>query len=277
MPELPEVENIVRDLRRKILTKKILKVLILSDKAVKNNKKFFTKKVKGCEIEDIRRRGKFIIIDLSNDYCLMIHLKMTGQLLYQDLNQAVNQTIDKHTHAIFEFKNKGRLVFRDIRRFGYLKIEKKDKLEGFLSPRVGPDYLDISCREFSDVLISRRRMIKGLLLDQKIFSGLGNIYACESLYRAGIHPQTTSSDIKKKKVRKLYYSIQDILQEAINKGGSSVGDYLRPDSSKGRHQQYHLVYRKEGKVCPKCKRRIERVKINNRGTFFCPGCQKLAP
>ena len=272
MPELPEVENIVADLRKKILTKKISKVHIRLNKIIKNKKAFFINKVKNSKIADIQRQGKFIVLYLSKKYYLVIHLKISGQLLYLPSNHP----LDKYTHVIFEFKDSNnQLRYRDVRQFGYMKLINESELDNFLSSRIGPDYLNISYKEFSHRLNHKRKIIKSLLLDQKIFSGLGNIYVTESLYRAGIHPKTISSNIKRIKMKKLYDSIQAILRKAIQLGGSSISDYVRLDSSRGKYQQAHKVYQKEGERCKKCGAEISNVKINNRSSYFCPKCQKL--
>ncbi len=272
MPELPEVENIVVDLRKRILAKKISKVHIRLSKIIKNKKSFFINKVKDSKIVDIQRQGKFIILYLSKDYCLVIHLKISGQLLYLPSSHP----LDKYTHLIFEFKNSNdQLRYRDVRQFGYMKLINRSELDDFLSSRTGPDYLSISFQDFAKVLKSRKRMIKSLLLDQKIFSGLGNIYATEALFQAKIHPKAISSVIKDVKIKKLYYAIQNVLRKAIHLGGSSINDYLRPDTSKGRYQQVLKVYQRKGKRCRRCGARISNVKINNRSSYFCPECQRL--
>lgn len=273
MPELPEVESIVSDLRKKILSKKISKVHVYLAKIIRNKKNYFIQKVKNSIIRDVLRRGKFIIINLSDKRYLIIHLKLSGQLLYL----SSRDPIEKHTHVILEFKDtKMQLRYRDTRQFGYLKIIHKSELENFLSSRIGPDYLSISYQEFASTLKTRRRIIKSLLLDQKIFSGLGNIYVTEALYEAGIHPKANSSNIKNRGQKKLYVSIQEILKEAIRLGGSSISDYVRPDSSEGQYQNIHKVYQKEGKKCPNG-HRIQRIKMSGRSSYFCPKCQRLNP
>ena len=255
MPELPEVENIVNDLRKKILSKKISKVHVYLTKIIRNKKNYFIQKVKNSIIKDVLRRGKFIIINLSDKRYLIIHLKLSGQLLYL----SSKDPIEKHTHVILEFKDSDKqLRFRDVRQFGYIKVIKIKQLGDFLSSRIGSDYLSISYDEFAQVIKAKRKIIKSLLLEQKIFSGLGNIYVTEALYQAKVHPKTISSDIKNAKIKKLYNSIQSILKEAIYLGGF-----------------VHKVYQKEGERCKKCGARISNVKINNRSSYFCPKCQKL--
>lgn len=272
MPELPEVENIVRDLRKRILSKKISKVHILLSKIIRNKKNYFIKEVENSIIKNVFRRGKFIIIELSANKYLVIHLKLSGRLLYL----SSDEPLEKHTHLTCEFKNSNmQLRYQDVRQFGYLKVIHKSELEDFLSNRIGPDYLSVLFQEFASALKSRKRIIKSLLLDQKVFSGLGNIYVTEALYQAKINPKAISSNIKAIKIKKLYNSIQSILKEAIRLKGSSVDDYIRPDRSEGRYQKIHKVYQKEGKKCPRCRTIIKRIKMNGRSSYFCPKCQKL--
>jgi formamidopyrimidine-DNA glycosylase len=272
MPELPEVENIIIGLKKNIVRKTISNVDINLDKIVKNPVKSFKKEIKGSTIEKITRQGKFLIFDLSGKYTLIIHLKMSGFLLLT--NKSKQPT--KHTHLIFYFKDfNKKLFFIDVRRFGYAKLIKSNKLENFLDSKIGPDYLKISYDDFYNTIKSKNRIIKSLLLDQKIFSGLGNIYTSESLYRSRIHPKQKSSQISNKKIKKLYDSIKNVLEEAINLGGSSVSNYLHPDGAEGSYQRQHKVYQRQGKRCKRCGSRIKNIKINNRSSYYCPKCQKL--
>lgn len=274
MPELPEVESIVRSLKKKILLKKISKIHVYLDKVIRNNKRDFIKKIKGSTIKDILRRGKFIIIKLSGGDYLAIHLKLSGQLFYLPSKTPK----EKHTHLIFEFKDsKDELRYRDVRQFGYVKLLDSSSLDEFLSSRIGPDYLSISYEDFKDALKSRKRIIRSLLLDQKVFSGLGNIYVNEALYQASIYPKATSSKIKEVKLKNLYKAIISVLKDAIRLKGSSVDDYFLPDTSKGEYQKKHRVYQKKGEGCPRCGTKIECVKMNGRSSYFCPKCQKLRP
>ncbi|MCK4519113.1 MAG: bifunctional DNA-formamidopyrimidine glycosylase/DNA-(apurinic or apyrimidinic site) lyase [Candidatus Omnitrophica bacterium] len=271
MPELPEVENICRFLKKKILKKQILSVSVRLDKIVKNNSYSFIKYLKGKSVSDVFRRGKFIIIGLSNKYYLITHLKISGQLLYLSKKEQAA----KHTHIIINFKNtEYQLRFKDVRQFGYMHIVKSNELEGFLASKIGPDFPDLPYKEFKAIVGSRKRIIKSLLLDQKLFSGIGNIYANEALFKAGVHPAALSSSLTQEQIKKLYSAINSILSEAIRMGGSSVDDYILPDTSLGSFQNKHKVYQKEGGKCPRCSGIIERVKQNGRSSWFCSHCQK---
>lgn len=271
MPELPEVENIANFLKKHILNKKISSVSISLSKIVKNSSPAFRNHLKNSRVVNVFRIGKFIIIELSNNYDLIIHLKMSGQILYL----LKNSKIKKHTHALIKFKNsKTELRFRDARQFGYMMTIRSDKLDDFLKSKIGPDFFDLTYKDFKKILKPRKRIIKALLLDQKLFAGIGNIYANEALFKAGIHPEDNSSNLSEKNIKKLYKSINLIMKEAVRLGGSSVDDYILPDSSPGFFQNRHKVYQKQGQKCSKCEGIIKRIKQGGRSSFFCPNCQK---
>ncbi len=271
MPELPEVETIRRFLKKHILNKEISAVNIKFDKIIHEDKKLFIEHLKKTIITDIKRQGKYFIFVLSNGYYLIIHLKMSGQLLYVPHKSK----IIKHTHVIISFKGGDfDLRFKDVRRFGYLLTLSKSESRKYLLKRIGTDILDVGSLEFKKTLKSKQRIIKSLLLDQKLYAGIGNIYANEALFLAGIHPRVKSSNLNDSQIRKLYEALQKILKSAIKSGGSSVGDYILPDDSIGSFQKRHKVYQKDGQACPICKTHIKRVKQNGRSSFFCPNCQK---
>jgi formamidopyrimidine-DNA glycosylase len=272
MPELPEVETIRRFLKKHILNKQISAVKIRLDKIVHEDKGQFIKHLRKSSITDIKRQGKYFIFVLSNGYYLIIHLKMSGQILY-----VPHETeIIKHTHVIISFKGSNfDLRFKDVRQFGYLLTLRDNELSKYLSARIGPDVLDVSLLEFKKTLKSRNRIIKSLLLDQKLYAGIGNIYANEALFIAGIHPESKSSSLSDAQISKLYKALEDVLKLAIKLGGSSVGDYILPDNSIGSFQKKHKIYQKDGEACPVCKTNIKRIKQNGRSTWYCPKCQKI--
>jgi formamidopyrimidine-DNA glycosylase len=272
MPELPEVETIKRFLKKNILNKEIVSVDIKLDKIIHQDKKLFIKRLKQSSIKDIKRQGKYFIFILSNGYRLIIHLKMSGQILYLPHEDAIT----KHTHIIISFKNSGHdLRFKDVRQFGYLLTLTKAELDSYLGKRIGADILDVSLSKFRQILTAKKRIIKSLLLDQKLFSGIGNIYANEALFLAGINPQALSSNLSKQQIEKLYRALFKVLKLAIKLGGSSIGDYILPDNSIGSFQKKHKIYQKEGQACPVCKAPIKRIKQNGRSTWYCPRCQRL--
>jgi formamidopyrimidine-DNA glycosylase len=272
MPELPEVETIRRFLKKNILNKEIATVQIKLDKIIHQDKKAFIKNLKKTVIKDILRQGKYFIFALSNGYYLIIHLKMSGQILYL----SHKAPLTKHTHVIITFRDKEHdLRFKDVRQFGYMLTLSKGELRDYLSGRIGIDILEVSLPRFRETLKTKKRIIKSLLLDQKIFSGIGNIYANEALFLAGINPQTISSNLSGKQIDKLYHALVKVLKLAIKLGGSSVGDYILPDNSIGSFQKKHKIYQKQGHPCPVCNTPIERIKQNGRSTWYCPKCQSL--
>jgi len=243
VPELPEVETIKNQLKEKIIGKKI--------------GKFFVK--------EVERRGKMLIIKLTKQKSLVFHLKMTGQLIYQG-------TKNKHTRKVFKFNDGSCLLFNDLRKFGWFKFvkdfEEMKEIKG-----LGPDALLIKEKYLRDGLQRRKTKIKALLLDQKFISGIGNIYADEILFEARIDPRKRASNLTFFEISSLYEAIKKILKKAIQQRGSSAKDYLDAFGKEGAYLEFHKVYQKTGKPCFVCKTNIQRVKINQRSTHFCPTCQ----
>jgi len=244
MPELPEVETIRQQLSRKIVGKKL------------NNKK----------ITGLRRRGKILIIDFVDGSSLVIHLKLTGQLIF-------NAKPSQYTRKVFNFSDGTRLVFNDVRKFGWWKkVKETETLEG----KFGPEALIVDLKKFKE-LLSRRpnAKIKPLLMDQKFIAGIGNIYSDEILFASKIHPLRLAKTLTWKEVEVIFQNIKKILREAIKRHGSSVDSYIDACGRKGDYIKYHKVYQKEGQSCPRCKTKIKRIKIGGRSAHYCPRCQKL--
>jgi formamidopyrimidine-DNA glycosylase len=269
MPELPEVETIVRDLRQDLVGKAISGVRILT-RSIWRDKVPLSKHLK-AEISDIRRRGKNILIYLSNDRVLIIHLKMTGQLTVE---KSLNP-IKKHTHFIMDLTSGEQVRFNDIRRFGYLDLVREEDLAktAYLLS-LGPDALEISRDDFILIIKSKKRIIKSLLLDQSAVSGLGNIYSDEALFFAGIRPRQVSASISRLRASRLYDAMIDVLNKALDARGSSIDDYVDARGDKGSFQNQHHVYGREGEPCKKCGRPIKREVIGSRSAHYCPHCQK---
>lgn len=268
MPELPEVETIVRDLKERVIGARIQGVRI-SNGSVWRNGQPSPRSLIRRKIQNIERMGKNILVHLSNNRTLVIHLKMTGRLTFE----GSRTPLAKHTHFAVRLDN-GELHYNDIRRFGYLDLVESSKLDkiDYLA-HLGPDPLLISENEFIGIIRSRSRIIKSLLLDQKVISGLGNIYTDETLFRAGIHPRRISSGLSRKRVGRLHQAIVDILKAAIEGRGSSVGDYVDGSGLPGFYQERHLVYGREGQPCFQCSRHIKREIIGSRSAHFCTRCQ----
>jgi len=217
----------------------------------------------GQTIGEVRRHGKFIILELSSGGALTLHLGMTGKLL-------VNGGRTPYTRAGFRL-DQGELLFDDIRTFGRIEISAA------LPERVaalGPDALQVDAGEFASRAKRRRSAIKPLLLNQRFLRGLGNIYADEALFSAGIHPRAAASRLSLPRLRRLHGAIQQTLRQAIDAGGSSISDYVDADGLPGSFQERHQVYGREGAPCPRCGGPVRRIVIAQRGTHFCPRCQK---
>ncbi len=280
MPELPEVETIRRALIKDILGKKIKNIEVLSPKQFIGDKK----KAIGQKIVDIKRTGKIMAIHLSGKLYLNIHLKMAGQLLYSDKNGQVtfthkipfvsgNSLPAKTTRIIIGFTDGSTLFFNDLRKFGWIKVSDKPEKP------TGTDVLakDFTLQFVNSLVHNYLKPIKLLLMEQDKLAGIGNIYASEALFYAGIDPRRKAKSLSESEAKKLYQSILKVIDTGLKYNGSSAGDeaYVLPDASRGRYQDHMVVYHREGEPCPNgCKGKVERTKQGGRSTFFCPKCQK---
>ena len=284
MPELPEVETVVRGLRatlpgRRILAVRLGKTDFIDDPAA------LGEQLPGRRIVAVERIGKFIHIGLAPENgaahpaqpCperiderlhLLVHLGMTGRLAVR----SPGELVAPHTHGFFALDDGQELRYTDIRRFGRILLVPASGLPEFQS-RLGQDALFISAREFRGQLAGRRARIKALLLDQKSLRGMGNIYADESLWRARIHPARLAARLSTKEVARLHQAIQQVLRAAIKLGGSSISDFLDAEGKAGSYQMRHRVYGREGKKCFRCGGLIRRIIVAGRSSHFCPRCQ----
>jgi len=217
----------------------------------------------GRRIKAITRYGKFIVASLDDGAFLMIHLGMTGRLL-------LGGKPGKHTHAILTL-DKGVLMFDDSRQFGCFEFHEQFPAR---VARLGPEPLEVAFEDFAADVKRRKTSIKALLLNQTFLRGVGNIYADEALFRAGIHPQALASSLRKDRIRKLYDAVREVLREAIEAGGSSISDYVDAEGRKGFFQIHHRVYGRTGEPCVTCGTPIKRVVVTQRSSHFCPRCQK---
>lgn len=282
MPELPEVELLRRGLR------KFVKDLVIVDVDVRFPKIFFgkTKEVVGGTVVGVRRFGKMLAIDLSNGMSLAVHVKMTGRLIYRGKKQPKSLEIEddllklpnKHTHVVFSFKNGDKLYYNDVRKFGWIKVIAIDEVEKLpFVLKLGPEpFGDLTVEKFAEILLKYSRPIKTLLMDQSRISGVGNIYANEALFCAGLSPKRKSNTISFGRAKKLYECILEVLREAIEHGGSSTDSFRDVLGQKGEYQKQYLAYGREGEVCKRkgCKGEIVKVKMGGRGTYYCLKCQK---
>ncbi|MDI6755665.1 MAG: bifunctional DNA-formamidopyrimidine glycosylase/DNA-(apurinic or apyrimidinic site) lyase [Thermodesulfobacteriota bacterium] len=275
MPELPEVETIVRGLREQLLNLRFSKVEVGLKKCLKDSPKNFTSSLEGKKILGVERRGKNIILRLSGGAALLVHLRMTGRLRFVP---ALTPP-EKHTHVIFSFENHPyQLRFVDQRQFGRLCLETNQAGEGLDAlADLGPEPFEIPAKEFVRITRLKHRAIKPLLLDQRFLAGVGNIYADEALHQAGIHPRQQADSLDEKNLLLLYHSLKRILKKAIGAGGSSVRTYVNVSGSTGSFQKYLRVYGREGKDCKTCGLSIVRERVGGRSSFYCPRCQVLRP
>ena len=260
MPELPEVETIVRGLAPRLAGRRILSAEFRCARVLRGD----PQRIVGKTIRTVRRHGKYILIDFADaSASLGIHLGMTGKLL-------LDPQLGVHSHAILTL-DRGTLVYDDIRQFG--RIELSDQFAARLG-RLGPDPLALDTAAFVSALRGRHAMVKPLLLNQSFLRGMGNIYTDEALYRAGVHPRALASRLSRERAAGLHRAIQAVLLESIETGGSSVSDYVDAEGRRGSFQLKHRVYGKEGEPCPACSTPIRRILVAQRGTHFCPKCQK---
>jgi formamidopyrimidine-DNA glycosylase len=277
MPELPEVETIRRGLENNLVGKTFSNLEILSPKSFLDNPEL----VEGKKIISLSRIGKQISIHLSDNYLLLIHLKMTGQLIYFPLSSKGDKRgilyPNKYTRLIFTFTDKSHLYFNDLRKFGWIRLIKVEDLSD-LQKNLGIDLLDdkFTLNYFSSVLKNSKKPIKTLLLDQLKFAGIGNIYASESLFLARIYPLKPANKISSINIKKLYRSVLKVIKDSLKHGGSTAKDkgYLQSSGESGSHQNYFQVYQREGESCFNCGGTVKRIKTAGRSTFFCSQCQK---
>jgi formamidopyrimidine-DNA glycosylase len=271
MPELPEVECVVRGLRKRIVGETIDRVTIHLPRIVWGSPLELAEHLPGRTFRDVRRRGKLIIIDLDGGFSLLVHLRMTGQLLWlpQDAPQ------EKHTHLIFHLRSGRHLHYRDQRQFGWIQLAESEHLDEHPQiARLGPEPLEIGRDHLVRRLRKHRRQIKPLLLDQTVLAGLGNIYADESLFRARIHPLSRASRVSVMKLGRLHGAIQEVLRKAIDCSGSTLNHFRDPEGRAGVFQNEHQVYGREEQPCPRCRRPIVKIRVGGRGTHICPRCQR---
>jgi formamidopyrimidine-DNA glycosylase len=262
MPELPEVETVVKTLRPAIVGRRILNAEFRQLRVLRGSAHDTMKALAGRKIKAIERHGKFIAIRLDKGF-LVVHLGMTGKLL-------VNAEPTKWTHALFTL-DQGMLHYDDQRQFG--RIEYGDELPARVAA-LGPEPLDVSLAEFTARVRARKSPIKAVLLNQAVVRGVGNIYADEALFRAGVHPKRAAASLSKERVERIFKAMREVLVEAIESRGSSVSNYVDADGRKGSFQQAHRVYRRTGEPCVKCGAEIKRIVLAQRGTHFCAKCQR---
>lgn len=274
MPELPEAEVVAQQLRDRILGA-VLKDCWVGRSDIVRQGLSTLAWYRGARIALIERQGKSVVLTFSRQKearYLVAELGMTGLLLFR----APDNSYHKHTHLVL-FLDGGaepELRYWNPRRFGRIYLFDRPGLDQFLNRRFGCDPLTVSWELFRELVAKRRGRLKALLMHQQVIAGIGNIYANEILFRARLHPYRTASTLRNRTIRRLYESMQEVLQEAIKCGGSSVRDFIAPDGTEGRFRQHHLVYNKAGQPCPNgCGGTIRRL-TGERSSFYCPFCQR---
>lgn len=287
MPELPEVETIRAGLAKLLPGKVVEDVWYDWDKSFPNAPADVARFLVGAEIQKVRRRAKVLIIELSGGWALIVHLKMTGQLVFRGEEQfgaghpsdsLIGRLPDKSTRVILDFTYGAKLFFNDQRKFGWMRLLPTVEIpEIDFFKKVGPEPLESDFTAAGFIERVRRRQkssIKAVLLDQTVLAGIGNIYADESLWGAKIHPSTAVADIPRAKLVALHKSIQGILKLAIESGGSTDRNYVDAEGKKGSYLSFANVFRRQGQPCPRCGTIIEKTRVAGRGTHFCPYCQR---
>jgi formamidopyrimidine-DNA glycosylase len=282
MPELPEVETIRRQLNSVLVGRVIRRVEVFTKKSIEGN----AQDLVGWEVERVFRKSKIIeIYFLGKERVVIVHLKMTGQLVFDNGEDRVvggHPTADwvgklpsKHTRVIIEFMDGSKLFFNDMRRFGWMKIVEKEKYEKELRKAV-PDVVDkeFSCEYLEGVFEKSKKSVKLVLMDQDKIGGVGNIYANDALYLAKVMPDRRASSLTKGELKRLWSAVRFVIGEGIKYGGASAANYVDSKGLGGTYQDHFLVYKKDGQECSVCGGKIRKMRIGGRGSFYCPRCQK---
>ena len=271
MPELPEVETVKNGLIKKVKGRKIVGCKVLWDGIIAYpNKAQFIKEITNQTINDITRRGKFLMFILDN-YYLISHLRMEGKYFIKP----DNELLSKHDHVIFTLDNGMELRYNDTRKFGKMHLVKKDELAISPLAKLGKEPWDKELTiEYLSQKLNKKKAIKTLLLDQSIITGIGNIYADEILFLSRINPETNGCTLTDKNLSDIIENTRDILSKAIEKGGTTIHTYTSVDGITGLFQQELLVHGKKDELCPRCQTKIIKIVVGTRGTYYCPKCQK---
>lgn len=309
MPELPEVQTIVDDLNRKVSGRTITGVWFDWPKMLKDpldqrrdrvshsHVKVFQKVIIGKKILRVRRRAKNILVYLSGDLLMLIHLKMTGHLLVGkwkiadkdgkeraiplEPKEVVEDSYNQHVHVIFYLDNKKMLGFSDVRKFGKVVLGKTKQIENLPELiNLGPEPLEKSftIRKMKEALFkARSRKIKQVLTDPNVIAGIGNIYSDDILWQSKIHPLRKTDSLSEKELKELYRAIRSILAKAVSLRGTSFSDFRDTSGKEGYYSGYRLVYQREDEPCKRCGTKIQRIVLGGRSAHFCPACQRLKP
>jgi|WetSurMetagenome_2_1015567.scaffolds.fasta_scaffold56619_2 formamidopyrimidine-DNA glycosylase len=282
MPELPEVETIRRQLNESLKNRVIKGVEVLREKSFGGD----PQKLNGWQVERVDRKAKIIEIYFKKQKELIIvHLKMTGQLVFADGEKRivgghptadwVNALPSKHTRVVVDFEDGAKLFFNDMRVFGWMRLVDKEKYEKEMR-KTAPDVTDreFSLKYLTDVLKKSGKAVKLVLMDQEKIGGVGNIYANDALYLAKVMPNRKANSMSEQEIKNLLAAIREVINKGIKYGGASAANYVDTRGLGGTYQDHFLVYKKDGQICKRCGGKIQKMKIGGRGTFYCPKCQK---
>ncbi len=270
MPELPEVQTIVSQLSQKIIGKKVSRLKVVSKACVGNPHGFDLQSL--GTVKTVERRGKFIIIGFDKKIKAVVHLRMTGKLVWEEDSRVVEP---RCLRAEFVFAEGGRLLFYSVRGFARLDLwSEEDKVPGLEKLGLEPFDRRLDVAKLQKMMAGRKVAIKSFLLNQELIAGIGNIYACEILYRTGVHPLTPAGSVSPQKVAELLQNTRSVLAKAVECCGTTVSDYRGIDDKTGQFQNFLQVYQK--KCCPKG-HSLQKLVVAGRGTYFCPVCQKFTP
>ena len=270
MPELPEVETIRRSLAPRVVGQRIARVVVRERRLRVPIAADFESRLSGRRVEDVDRRGKYLLLRLDEGSVLLVHLGMSGRLWVRSPDAAR----ELHDHVEIKFEPGFVVVFNDPRRFGLMRVGEGEAFAELRTVGVDPLAHGWSEDDWRQKLRNRRLPIKNLLMDQRILAGIGNIYASEMLYRAGIRPRRRASLLKRQEIERLAVAMREVLETAVRLGGSSISDYRDAEGREGYFQIHHAVYDREGQPCRACGTAIRRIVLSGRSTFYCPKCQQ---
>jgi formamidopyrimidine-DNA glycosylase len=277
MPELPEVETVRARLEPKLLGRRFERVEIFDSRLTRpDDPARVAAELEGERVIALDRRGKYLIVRFESGRVLLIHLRMTGQLLHGHGNGGrPSAEVDAHRRAVVRLDDGSDVTYRDVRRFGTWELIEDEDLQPYLAARVGREPLERSftTKRLSEALERRRAPLKSALLDQRRLAGVGNIYADEALWRARLHPLRPAGDLSPAELSALHRGIRAALKAGIARQGATLSTYRTPDGDRGRMQEEFRVYGREGEPCERCGTPIEKIRTAGRGTWYCPSCQ----
>jgi len=288
MPELPEVETVRSQLASEIVNKKIKDINIRMSKLIRSPLAQFKRVVAGSAVSTVERRAKILLIGLDSGYTILIHLKMTGQLVFKGkgrikggghpIKDGTVGLPNKYSHIFFIFTDGTKLFFNDLRQFGYMRLVKNENLkEIFTNAKLGPEPLSgkFSYKQFEELLNNRKNSkIKPLLMDQTFIAGIGNIYAIETCFAAGVRPTRRVGSLTKSEKKKIYDNLIRILKLAVRKQGTSAKNFVDAYGEPGNYVPLLKIYGRRGQPCRQCRTTIKAIHLGGRGTTYCPKCQK---